>query len=109
MPFRQTPLHLSLRRTMTLFYDSQQPKLPTDDPGFLSVETAKLFKKLQALSKETKEPFSLPSIQQNAPLLELQAYEQRLRKEIKRIREIQFYYAQSSGKSLQEIGDTLED
>ena len=94
---------------LPFFYDPVQPQLPTDDVLFLQGEAARLEQQCVELAAQIEEPVLLPSPPAAFTLLELQAYEKRLRDRLRDIREIQFYRQQSSPAALDEIEDLLED
>jgi hypothetical protein len=94
---------------LNYFYDPLSPRLPTDDQDFLSAETATLLSNLRDIAKTIGEEIEIPTPSAEISLIELQAYEQRLRNELARVREIKFYREQRTEEALNEIEDLLED
>ena len=89
------------------FYDPNYPTLPTDDRTFINKEIATLEKRFQDIAISVNMPSTLPSRSTGGSLLELQAYEIRLRDRLREVREIQFYRMQRLPESLDEIEDLL--
>lgn len=89
------------------FYDPHLPRLPIDDPHFLTEETKTMLISLERLAEETGETFTHTYPDDPADILQLQVYEQQLRDDLTRIREIKYYRDQDSAEALQEIEETL--
>ncbi|MGB7924102.1 MAG: AlwI family type II restriction endonuclease [Pyrinomonadaceae bacterium] len=94
---------------LTFFYDPLLPQLPTDNPVFLSSEIRQLEEALATIAADLGEPITIRPAQPDPSLIQLQAYEQQLRNEMIRVREIQFYRNQRSSSALDEIEELLED
>lgn len=94
---------------LAVFYDPFYPRLPSDDPSFLTTETASLLTQVRDLADTMGEAVFVPSAPAEMNVLQLQEYEQALRKELRRIREIEFYRNQRSIEALREIEGLLED
>jgi hypothetical protein len=94
---------------LTLFYDPLSPILPTDNPQFLSRETADLMTQLRTVAEDIGEEVVLPHAHAAMSLIELQAHERLLRSELIRVKEIKFYRNQRSATALDEIEELLED
>jgi hypothetical protein len=92
-----------------LFYNPNEPLLPTDDEAFLRREIVDLERQFINLATRVGESTVLPIYPLVTTISELQGYEKRLRAKFREIREIQFYRDQRSGNSLSEIEALLED
>lgn len=91
------------------YYNPEFPLLPTDDPTFLNAEIPQLLAQLHQVADTIRETVHLTPPRADMSLSELQDYEQRLRAEIKRVKEIQFYRVQSTDMALEEIEEMLEE
>lgn len=91
------------------FYDPSMPPLPTDDPAFLHYETVRLLAELQDVATDVGAEWVLPVSPTSNELAELQAYEFRLRADLRQLRELQFYRRQRSSEALEEITQWLEN
>ncbi len=89
------------------FYDPELPRLPSDNEAFLLAETISLREQLTKLADEIHEEYTIPPPPAQNMLSDLQAYEHKLRDELKRLREIQFYREQRL--KLNEIEELLDD
>jgi hypothetical protein len=94
---------------LTVFYNPTLPQLPSDDPAFLTAETTNLVAQVHSLANAIGEALVIPPVARKMDILQLQEYEQALRKELRRIREIEFYRKQRSLEALEEIENLLED
>ena len=90
-------------------YDAKLPLLPTDNSVFLSKEVNDLVSRIQNTASTLSEPYKLPDPPTGDDVLELQEYEQALRKELKRLRELIFYRQQNTVECLDEIQELLEN
>ncbi|NJM40795.1 MAG: AlwI family type II restriction endonuclease [Anaerolineae bacterium] len=91
------------------FYSPFHPKLPSDDEIFIRAEILRLSNEISRLSAMLNEQSTVLSDEATPDMMGLHAQEARLRKELRRLREIEFYRDQSHKESLQEIEDLLED
>jgi AlwI restriction endonuclease len=94
---------------LNVFYNPESPPLPTDSQPFILAEIAILECQITELVEQVGETLTLPVRPANETLLALQAYEKKLRKQWRELREIQFYYAQRSQAALVEIEEYLEN
>jgi hypothetical protein len=94
---------------LTVFYNPTLPQLPSDNPAFLTAETANLWAQLHSLADTIGETLVIPPVARKMDILQLQEYEQALRKELRRIREIEFYRKQRSLEALEDIESLLEN
>lgn len=91
------------------FYDPTSPLLPSDNASFLKEETTKLVSQINSIAELSGEYAVLPPPPKESTVLPLQEYELVLRKELRRLREIEFYRNQNKKESLVEIESLLED
>jgi len=93
---------------LAYFYDPNQPTLPTDDPAFLKAEVAALLVDLRTLADALGTGYALPPTPASAGVADLQAYDFKLRAELRRLREEQFYRSQQTPDALADIAAWLE-
>jgi AlwI restriction endonuclease len=94
---------------LAVFYNPESPPLPTDNQQFLLAEIAMLEPQIIELAGQIGETLTLPVRPVRETLLTLQGYEKKLRKQLRELREIQFYYTQRSQSALQDIEEYLEN
>lgn len=91
------------------FYDPTFPALPSDNLAFLRKETTSLLSQIKQLAKSSGEYTDLPEPPLEFNIISTQEYEQVLKKELIRLRELEFYRNQRKKEALIEIENLLED